>query len=741
MRAMKKNYYRDLDIIRVISCIGVLLYHLNILKGGYLAVCIFFVLTGYLSCISALKKDKFSLKEYYKNRLIHIYLPLVIVVFLSIYSISFFKNINWVNLKPETTSVLLGYNNYWQIGANLDYFARHVSSPFMHFWYIGILLQFDLVFPFIFMILKRIGDKTKKFIPIIITLLLTIISTAYFYYMSVTSNIMSVYYDTLCRIFSIMFGLALGIVTSNYKKLIPDKFSKSPINRIIFYLYLIILCISFIFISSTSKFFAIAMILTSIITCRLIDYGTLLIKDKLNIFDKVIKYIASISYEIYLVQYPVIFIFQYIDINIYLKVLSIILITIISSCIIHYGLSIKKLDKKSINKFFVLTIISYFTLIGAYQYVIAKDHTEEMKALEEQMSSNQSMMKEKQEAYLKARENANNEFQNALNDLNKSEEELSNDVKNMPVVGVGDSVMLGALNSLYNMFPNGYFDAKVSRTDYEANRILEGLSYSGMLGNPIIINLGTNGQCGERCRLTILNTCGDRQIFWVNVTNDLEVHVNADLASFAERNSNVHLVDWNTASYGHYDWFVADGIHLTSVGTQNYARILYENIYNYYLEDFNIRKQKLLDDYENNINSKFTFYGNELLLNAYNDIQVNNSDANYNIDEEYDYSKLTNKIQSDITTNNITKNIVLVFDDRSNLTNEEYNNIINLLGDRNIYIVKANNNININNDKVTIIDFYKELSKHKDYIMVDKVHLSSKGNIALSKLIDKSIKK
>ena len=90
---------------------------------------------------------------------------------------------------------------------------------------------------------------------------------------------------------------------------------------------------------------------------------------------------------------------------------------------------------------------------------------------------------------------------------------------------------------------------------------------------------------------------------------------------------------------------------------------------------------------------------------------------------------------------NITKNIVLVFDDRSNLTNEEYNNIINLLGDRNIYIVKANNNININNDKVTIIDFYKELSKHKDYIMVDKVHLSSKGNIALSKIIDKSIKK
>lgn len=46
-----KKYFKDLNIIRLIACIAVLLYHLNILKGGYLAVCTFFVLTGYLSCI------------------------------------------------------------------------------------------------------------------------------------------------------------------------------------------------------------------------------------------------------------------------------------------------------------------------------------------------------------------------------------------------------------------------------------------------------------------------------------------------------------------------------------------------------------------------------------------------------------------------------------------------------------------------------------------------------------------
>ena len=143
-----KKYYKYLDILRIVACIAVFLYHLDLLKGGYLAVCSFFVLSGYLSYTSAFKKEKFSFKEYYKERFMHIYLPFAIVILMSVGVISLFPIINWLNLKPETSSALLGYNNFWQLEANLDYFARHVDSPFMHFWYMGILLQFKLFFLF-----------------------------------------------------------------------------------------------------------------------------------------------------------------------------------------------------------------------------------------------------------------------------------------------------------------------------------------------------------------------------------------------------------------------------------------------------------------------------------------------------------------------------------------------------------------------------------------------------------------
>ena len=208
-----KKYYGDLDIIRVFSCIIILLYHLSILKGGFLAVCIFFTLSGYLSCASSFNKEKFSILDYYKKRLLHIYLPLVVVVFISVCVISLIPSINYFNLKPEVTSILFGYNNFWQLNANLDYFTRSVDSPFMHLWYISILLQFDIIFPFIFMGLKKLGEKSKL-IPVISLGLLSIIGSIVFYLYS--GNIMVSYYHTLLRVFSILFGVFLGFFEYYY---------------------------------------------------------------------------------------------------------------------------------------------------------------------------------------------------------------------------------------------------------------------------------------------------------------------------------------------------------------------------------------------------------------------------------------------------------------------------------------------------------------------------------------------
>ena len=59
-----------------------------------------------------------------------------------------------------------------------------------------------------------------------------------------------------------------------------------------------------------------------------------------------------------------------------------------------------------------------------------------------------------------------------LTDLENGEAQLKEKVKNLSITGVGDSVMLGAVDALYENFPNSYIDAQISRTAWVVNDIL-----------------------------------------------------------------------------------------------------------------------------------------------------------------------------------------------------------------------------------------------------------------------------
>lgn len=733
---MTKKYFKDLDLLRLFACIAVLLYHLNIIKGGYLAVCTFFVLTGYLSCKSAFKNKNFNIGKYYLNRLIHIYLPLVIVVFISIFAVSFIS-VNWLNLKPETLSVLLGYNNFWQLGANLDYFARHVSSPFMHLWYIGILLQFEIVFPLIFLIFKKMGDKIHKLLPCILLGIIAIGSAIYFYLCSTDRQIMVVYYDTFTRMFSIIFGLAIGFIHGYYK---PLAFKNIIINRIIFFIYLASLIALCVFVSADSNYFALAMLASTLITCRLISYATVLNSSKLNIFDKIVKACASISYEVYLFQYPVYFIFQNVNMDSTLKIIVIIAITIVLSILLHFALNFKSKTKK-VLRYIVLTLFVGVSFYGLYQYIAAEDHTAEMKQLEEQLNQNAELMQGKQEEYAKKLKEEEEKWAEDLSAYDDLETKIAEKVTNLPIIGIGDSVMLGASTSLYEKFPNAYVDAKVSRTDYEADGILNYLKNNDMLGEPIVIHLGTNGECGDSCRNNMMETIGDKKVFWLTVTNDADVHINDGLKEFVKNHDKSYIIDWQAISAGHYDYFYADAIHLVPVGREAYADAVYKAIYDVYYKEANAKKEELLKKYQESQNSKLSFYGNDLLLNAYEQLQNDFKDIQYITDKEFDSNKLKEKLKEAIANNSLTHKLVFIFDKNANLKVEDYQAIINLCEGHEIYIINTLDNvIDISSDNVKVLDFYSEIKNNNNYLMVDNIHLSNEGNIALSKFIKENIK-
>lgn len=725
-----KSYFKDMAFVRAIACLAVFLYHLNLLKGGYLAVNIFFVLSGFLSAYSLLKNDKFSFKEYYLKKLKNLYLPFIIIVFLIIASTSLLKDFNWFNMKPETTSVLFGYNNFWQLNANLDYFARHVSSPFMHLWYMGILLQFTLIFPFIGVVLKKLGEKTKTIVPTIILVITTILFTGYFYKTSMNDNIMYTYYNTFSRLFSLLFGVLLGFI--HFIKP-PKVITNKKLNRVVFYLYIILSILGFIFVDSTSILFPLSMILITIVTCRLIDYSVSN-KKNLNKFDKIIKYLSDISYEIYLVQYPVIFLFQSIKINAILKVILIILLTVIISALIHYLYT--KQDKKVFERirYALIILLIPIVLFGGYKYVSAKDPTNELKELENKLAENSKMMEQKQAEYAQKLKQEQENLNNALNDINMGEEKLNEVVSNLSVTGVGDSVMLGAVDNLYQQFPNGYFDAAVSRTAWVANGILSKLANSNLLGEVVVLNLGANGDCPEENKIEIMNTIGNRKVFWLNTTNN--TYINNSLNEFATKYDNLYIIDWYSISHNKSNYFIADGIHLTEEGKKEYTKTIYNSVYNVYLEEIKTKKETLMQEYENNQAKKISFIGNEVLVNAYNYIQPNFNNTEFIINNEYTYETLKNDIITRINEDTLNYNVVILLDNSLTLTKTQYDEIIDILKEYKIFIVSTNEiNNSLINDNVSLIKFYDELKENDNYLLLDKIHLTTEGNKALVEIL------
>ena len=731
-----KNYYYRIGIIRLIACIMVLLYHLKIISGGYLAVCTFFTLSGYLSCISSLKSKNFSIKNYYINILLKIYLPLITVVSLTLIVFKQFNNIIWLNLKPETLSVVLGYNNFWQLGAKLDYFANHVNSPFMHLWYIAILLQFDLVFPIVFKLLKIIDKKINKNISLIFVSILTIVLTGLFYYMSIKKDIMFVYYNTFLRSFSILFGVlfALVLYRRNFKEY---KFIKK-INRIAYLFYLFLFIILCIFISDNSKYYALYMILTTIISVRLINYS--LISDcKRDWLNKTVKLLSNSTYEIYLIQYPIIFFIEYLVIKDNYKLLIIFVLTITISYIIHFLNNV--LSKNIVLKIMKIFILSSIIIYGGYIYIIEKDHTEEIKELEKELSENSKLIKEKNNDYLITLEEERKEWEKELEDMKSEEEKISDIVKKIPVVGIGDSVLLGASDALYKKFPNGYFDGKVSRSIVGAEDVIISLKNNGKLGNTLILALANNGDYSDYVNKKLMSILGsEREIYWVSAVKADDPKFNNRFKEFAKKYSNIHIVEWEELSKGHSEYFYSDGIHLKDAGKIAYSNAIFDVIYNNYLENYKTKQEEKIKKHNEELKEKITFYGNNALINLFSYLKDNYENASFNTKEDYNFDSLYKDLTDRINSNSLEYKIVLLFDKKANLNINEYNKIIDLCKDHKIYIINiTNNKIDINNENIKIIDFYYELNNNKDYISIDKIHLTKKGNEKLSEFIVKNI--
>jgi hypothetical protein len=140
------------------------------------------------------------------------------------------------------------------------------------------------------------------------------------------------------------------------------------------------------------------------------------------------------------------------------------------------------------------------------------------------------------------------------------------------VLGLGDSVMLGAAPALQAAIPGIEVDAVVSRQFHEAPGIVTWRAQAGALPGTLVLHLGTNGTVRPDHCDHVVNAAGNRRVIIVNlrVPRSWQNTNNQVLFECAVRNGTAY-VDWYNLSAGHGDWLAADGFHMRPAGAAAYA--------------------------------------------------------------------------------------------------------------------------------------------------------------------------
>lgn len=158
---MEKIRRNEIDFLRAISVISVIIFHLNkeIFPLGYLGVDLFFIISGYLitkNILRSYKNNQFSFIIFYLKRVRRI-LPALLVVLLTTATASvFILLVADINKFSESILTSLGFVANFYFWITGGYFSTSDElKPLLHLWSLSVEEQFYLFFPlFLIIILK-----------------------------------------------------------------------------------------------------------------------------------------------------------------------------------------------------------------------------------------------------------------------------------------------------------------------------------------------------------------------------------------------------------------------------------------------------------------------------------------------------------------------------------------------------------------------------------------------------------
>lgn len=209
------SFRHDINGLRAVAVLAVVFYHadLEIFKGGWLGVDIFFVISGYLISniiISELNNGDFSFKNFYFKRIKRILPALFSTILLTLpfaYLLLTPKAMEEY-LKSVFASLFFYANYHFQ---NLDFYVSESTKimPLLHTWSLAIEEQYYLIFPILSVLIYKYFKKYFSYFIGIFIVFSILINTQI--------QDISKFYQLQYRIWELLLGVLIMIISNNNK--------------------------------------------------------------------------------------------------------------------------------------------------------------------------------------------------------------------------------------------------------------------------------------------------------------------------------------------------------------------------------------------------------------------------------------------------------------------------------------------------------------------------------------------
>jgi len=566
------QYIPAIDGLRALAVIAVMLYHLGFtwIPGGFLGVDLFFVISGYV--ITRLLLDSIEqsggldLRGFYLARARRLLPALIFTVTTTTIAIGIWAPDTIKRLLTDMPFSLTGTMNWWLVARHQDYFESIGRPPLLqHTWSLAVEAQFYLLWPLIlYFILKRLGKSRIPIAALVIAAAsgVTLLLVSFSLDASNASKVSHVYFGTDTHSIGLFLGAALAVswIPKNFTINVSKK-AQDFIDGIGVFGFIGIIA-TFLLIDETKPtLYKIAFPLAGI-------FGASIIMSVVHpasrfapiLQNPIFVWIGQRSYAMYLWHW---IIFQVTRPSVDLAgqmwalyALRILIVFALADISLRY---IEQPIRRGAIKLW----------LKGLKYRTKKERTQQTRVFAAVFCVVLALA-----AVVSVRAISIGNEQRAAIEKALTAPEVS---ISAPVVDglwvTGDSVILGIRASLDAQRPISVMNARIGRQAPELLEVMQ--SDKAQVGNsPVIFNLGNNGVLNRSDVQVIFELVKDQpQVIVVNtaVSRPWRDGNNALVAEVAQQYPTVTLIDWNSISMGHPEYFAPDGIHLVPTGVAVYV--------------------------------------------------------------------------------------------------------------------------------------------------------------------------